>query len=101
MKISKKYTLHFHVEWLRDCRHKNWLCKVDGDALECFCNYCKRTLEGKLSDIEKHRNTIKTRKQRSYLVLSNKVLSQSENLVMIQEMQKEMWHFLKQNSAHL
>lgn len=58
----KKYSQHFRVQWLTDSRFKDWLLKVDGDDTKCFCKYCKCTIAAKLSDLERHKKTLKHKK---------------------------------------
>lgn len=58
-KMSKKYSQHFRDFWLKDEKFKDWLRKVEGDDTKAMCKYCKCSLGAKLSDLEKHRNTVK------------------------------------------
>lgn len=58
VKMSKKYTQRFRVEWLNDPQCKNWIYKVSGNYLKYLCKYCIVTAHKQVVP-KKYRNTNK------------------------------------------
>lgn len=60
---KKLYPQHFRDQWLNDSRFEKWLSKVEEDDTRCYCNLCKRQLNARISDIERHLKTAKHRRR--------------------------------------